>query len=320
MYLQHKQVLLTAIVLASVVAIATGEGIDATFMEEVRNSLTNQWDVLQDIRLMIHNNKRGLVRVVKELKELRKSVEVQGEYCNKTTHLTTQYIADMQSSISHSAPTPAYPDYRPEDLHLLQEMTRVSQEMKRLTEAFDDLDQNNHISDSGTYPRSTIGNFNYSNIPDDGSCSLPFEEVGDTACIMVVTERLSWTQADNYCKDRNSRLAVVQGTSLKKLLNKRYGYGSSSSRVRWPFWIGLRWKNLEIFAKSPKDVWFQGLEITLENQGLHQRDLDWADGEPKRHKKIDAPEGICVIMDGYKHYQHSTLPCQYKRRFICQRY
>ncbi|CAL4149312.1 unnamed protein product, partial [Meganyctiphanes norvegica] len=196
-----KQIQWVSALVAAAVIMGTGaedsqKGIDAAFMEEVRSSLTNQWEVLQSIRLMIHNNKRGLVRIVKEMKELKKSVEEQGEHCNKTTHLASQFLTDVQSSIRNSAPPP--PDYGPEDLNLQQEMTRVSQEMKKLTEAFDDLDQNNYLTDHGTFPRSTTENFSYSN-NSDGQCSVPFEELEEDVCIMVVTAKLTWTQADNYC-------------------------------------------------------------------------------------------------------------------------
>nr|XP_053647031.1 C-type lectin BfL-2-like [Cherax quadricarinatus] len=125
-------------------------------------------------------------------------------------------------------------------------------------------------------------------------------------CILPETTlKLSWSAASDYCLRHGAVLAqdaVVIKT--RRYLNDLYG--ETGTRERWPLWVGGK----EIMKDHEKTwMWADSSLVP---------DFLWNKGHPRSYTRRQAPDGTCMFLDGYKNFYASSLPCHYRRRFVCQ--
>lgn len=138
--------------------------------------------------------------------------------------------------------------------------------------------------------------------PGDQPCLPPFELIAYRMCILQeMTLKLSWSDAQEFCRERGAELAEdMTVIKTRRFLNDLYG--EDGTRSRWPIWVGGRkvgqtWK------------WRGGLDVP---------EFLWAHKEPRAYSQDLMPEGVCVILDGYRRFHGASLPCHLRRRFVCQ--
>ncbi|MPC08828.1 hypothetical protein E2C01_001423 [Portunus trituberculatus] len=69
---------------------------------------------------------------------------------------------------------------------------------------------------------------------------------------------------------------------------------------RWPVWVGGR--------RAEQQTWrwsgFADLEVPS---------FLWAPDEPRTYSRDLMPEGVCMILDGYRRFHGASLPCHLRR-------
>lgn len=138
-------------------------------------------------------------------------------------------------------------------------------------------------------------------------CSSPYIQIAYRMCIFLeVDQRLSWNDANEYCKSRGMELAMDSVViKSRRYLNNELGAGGS--RVRWPMWVGSKRQESE-----------RGELLWQWNDGTNVPTFLWADGQPRTYDRVTAPDGVCMFLDGFQEYYGSSLPCHFKRRFVCE--
>ncbi|KAK7074794.1 hypothetical protein SK128_008780 [Halocaridina rubra] len=138
-------------------------------------------------------------------------------------------------------------------------------------------------------------------------CSFPYVEIAYKMCILPELEqRLTWVDAVDYCRALGLELAY-DSVVIKARRYFNDLLGESGTRERWPIWIGGKQETNE--AGESHWVWTDGTSVPS---------FLWQEGKPRTW--VDTYSGgLCMIMDGYAQYYPDSLPCHYKRRFVCQR-
>nr|ATE51171.1 C-type lectin [Portunus trituberculatus] len=136
-------------------------------------------------------------------------------------------------------------------------------------------------------------------------CLPPFEQIAYRMCILQEMQlKLSWSDAQEFCRERGAELAQdMTVIKTRRFLNDLYG--EDGTRSRWPVWVGGR--------RAEQQTWrwsgFADLEVPS---------FLWAPDEPRTYSRDLMPEGVCMILDGYRRFHGASLPCHLRRRFLCE--
>ncbi|XP_042868683.1 layilin-like [Penaeus japonicus] len=96
---------------------------------------------------------------------------------------------------------------------------------------------------------------------------------------------------------------------IRTHLEQQFGI-SGDTWTRWPFWLGGRTEGGATGAASADGWrWTDGSRVAA---------AVWAADEPRRYARKRAPQGTCLVLNGFQAYTASSLPCHLKRRFICR--
>lgn len=138
-------------------------------------------------------------------------------------------------------------------------------------------------------------------------CLPPFEQIAYRMCILQEMQlKLSWSDAQEFCRERGAELAQdMTVIKTRRFLNDMYG--EDGTRSRWPVWVGGR-------RAGEQQTWrWSGFAGDLEVPSFM-----WAPGEPRAYSSDLMPEGVCMILDGYRRFHGASLPCHLRRRFVCE--
>ncbi|XP_045621079.2 basement membrane-specific heparan sulfate proteoglycan core protein isoform X2 [Procambarus clarkii] len=179
---------------------------------------------------------------------------------------------------------------------------------------------------------------------EEDPCPLPYQMLKDdnTLCVLLVTDRkLSWREASQYCRDGGGELAwEAENVLLRIFLDELHGL-AAKSWTQWPFWVGGRENKENISDTVPKGGGVSNTGTRNKGGGtggkgggsssssssvwrwvdgtrVPSTDV-WARGQPRQYGRVMAPDGVCMVLDGYFGYRASALPCHLRRRFLCRR-
>ncbi|KAL7880770.1 hypothetical protein SRHO_G00030240 [Serrasalmus rhombeus] len=110
----------------------------------------------------------------------------------------------------------------------------------------------------------------------------------------VVNEKMTWTNAQKYCRHKFTDLATIESqeemNALLAVLNRKTGY----------FWIGLRQKKN---VKNTCWTWSDGSNFSYSN---------WNSGEPN-----NAGTDNCGELRSKDKYRWNDAGCSYTNQFVC---